>query len=95
MLELRALESGAWLTAARLRAYPIILLALMLAGALVWIALADGLIDRSGKPIGTDFTNVYAAGALALAGSPGDAYDPPRQHAAEKAIFGGTIRRSS
>src|SRR5688500_20316785 len=26
-----------------------------------WIALSDGLIDRHGKPIGTDFSNVYAA----------------------------------
>ncbi|MDO9061684.1 MAG: glycosyltransferase family 87 protein, partial [Bradyrhizobium sp.] len=54
-----------------------------------WIALSDGLIDRNGKPIGTDFSNVYAAGALTWQGRPGDAYVPALQHAAEKAVFGG------
>lgn len=82
-------RSGEWLTAARLRAYPLILLVLSLAIAIVWVALADGLIDRNGKPIGTDFTNVYAAGTLALEGRAEAAYDPVRQHAAEKAVFDG------
>jgi hypothetical protein len=54
-----------------------------------WIALSDGLIDRNGKPLGTDFSNVYAAGQLTWQGRPADAYDPPLQHAAEKAAFGG------
>ena len=48
------------------------------------IALADGLVDRNGKPLGTDFSNVYAAGVLTLEGRPGDAYDPALQHAAEE-----------
>jgi alpha-1,2-mannosyltransferase len=51
--------------------------------------LSDGLIDRNGKPIGTDFSNVYAAGHLAWQGRAADAYDPPLQHEAEKAVFGG------
>jgi hypothetical protein len=54
----------------------------------LWIALADGLIDRNGKPLGTDFSNVYAAGTLALAGKADAAYHWPTAHAAEKAIFG-------
>ena len=54
-----------------------------------WSALSDGAIDRNGKPVGTDFSNTYAAGTLALAGKPVDAYDPELQHAAEKAVFGG------
>ena len=54
-----------------------------------WIALSDGLIDRNGKPLGTDFSNVYAAGTLTWQGRPADAYAPPLQHAAEKAVFGG------
>jgi hypothetical protein len=37
--------------------------------------------DRNGKPLGTDFSNVYAAGARTLEGRPGDAYDPVLQHA--------------
>ena len=54
-----------------------------------WIAVSDGLIDRNGKPLGTDFSNVYAAGALTWQGRPADAYQPALQHAAEKAVFGG------
>ena len=33
-----------------------------------WIALSDGVIDRNGKPVGTDFSNIYAAGTLTLEG---------------------------
>ena len=54
-----------------------------------WIALSDGLIDRNGKPLGTDFSNVYAAGALTWQGRPAEAYVPALQHAEEKAVFGG------
>src|SRR6059058_6098418 len=85
----QGLRSGEWLTAARIRGYSLIALtigAFVLAG---WIATSDGLIDRNGKPIGTDFSNVYAAGQLTWQGRPADAYDPALQHAAEKAVFGG------
>ena len=54
-----------------------------------WLAASRGLIDPNGKPIGTDFSNVYAAGELTWQGKPADAYDPALQHAAEKATFGG------
>jgi alpha-1,2-mannosyltransferase len=54
-----------------------------------WIAVSDGMIDRNGKPLGTDFSNVYAAGRLTWQGRPADAYVPALQHAAEKATFGG------
>src|SRR5438105_147271 len=51
-------KSGTWLTRERLYGYPLILLVVSLTTAMIWIALADGLIDRNGKPIGTDFSNV-------------------------------------
>ncbi|MDU2928258.1 glycosyltransferase family 87 protein, partial [Bradyrhizobium sp.] len=84
-----ALRSGDWLTAARIKSYSWILLAFTMATIAGWIALSDGLIDRHGKPIGTDFSNVYAAGVLTLQGKAADAYDPPLQHATEKAVFHG------
>lgn len=83
------LRSGRWLTAERTRAYSLILLGIAAIALVGWIAVSDGLIDRNGKPIGTDFSNVYAAGTLTWQGRPADAYDPARQHAAEKAVFGG------
>ena len=83
------LRSGAWLTPARARGYSLILLGVCAVAMSGWIALSDGLIDRNGKPIGTDFSNVYAAGSLTWQGRPADAYVPALQHAAEKAVFGG------
>jgi hypothetical protein len=85
----QALRSGRWLTAQRLTGYSLILLALGAVIMSVWVALSDGLIDRNGKPIGTDFSNVYAAGRLTWQGHPADAYDPVLQHQAESAVFDG------
>lgn len=82
-------RSGGWLTAQRARAYSVLILGLGLAAFTAWAALSDGLLDRNGKPLGTDFSNVYAAGTLVRQGRPADAYDPARQHAAEVAVFGG------
>ena len=83
------LRSGEWLTPARARGYSLILLVIFTLAFAGWIAIADGLIDRNGKPIGTDFSNVYAAGELTWQGKPADAYSPALQHEAEKAAFGG------
>jgi hypothetical protein len=83
----QGLRSGRWLTAQRLSAYSLILLALGVVIVIAWVALSDGMVDRNGKPIGTDFSNVYAAGRLTWLGHPADAYDPMLQHQAEKAVF--------
>jgi hypothetical protein len=83
------LRSGDWLTVARIRGYSLILLAICAVAMVGWIAVSDGLIDRNGKPIGTDFSNVYAAGTLTWQGRPAEAYEPAHQHDAEKAVFGG------
>ena len=83
------LRSGAWLTSARAQGYSLLLLGICIVAISGWIALSDGLIDRNSKPIGTDFSNVYAAGSLTWQGRPADAYVPALQHAAEKAVFGG------
>jgi len=85
----QGLRSGDWLTTSRLRGYSLIVLgfsALVLSG---WIAISDGMIGRNGQPIGTDFSNVYAAGTLTWQGRPAEAYVPSLQHAAEQAVFGG------
>src|SRR6202795_467713 len=85
----QGLRSGEWLTPARARGYSLILLGICTLAIAGWIAVSDGLIDRNGKPLGTDFSNVYAAGRLTWQGRPAQAYQPALQHAAEKAVFGG------
>jgi hypothetical protein len=85
----QGLRTGQWLTAARTRGYSLILLGTCVIAMAGWVALSDGLIDRNGKPVGTDFSNVYAAGTLTWQGRSAQAYEPALQHAAEKAVFGG------
>ena len=85
----QSLRTGEWLTAARIRGYSLILLVLSVLVFAGWIAVADGLIDRNGQPIGTDFSNVYAAGALTWQGRSAEAYSPPLQHPARE----GRVRR--
>jgi alpha-1,2-mannosyltransferase len=85
----QGLRSGEWLTPARARGYSLILLGLCVLAVAGWIASSDGLIDRNGKPLGTDFSNVYAAGQLTWQDRPAEAYEPALQHTAEKAVFGG------
>ena len=85
----QAFRTGRWLTPARARTYSLLLLAFYALAMVGWIAASNGLIDRNGKPIGTDFSNVYAAGTLTWQGRPAEAYEPALQHTAEKAIFDG------
>ena len=84
----QALRSGSWLTPARGRGYSLILLAIAALAIIGWIALSDGLVDRNGKPIGTDFSSFYAAGALALEGKAADAYSMAAHYAREQQLFG-------
>jgi hypothetical protein len=84
----QGLRSGRWLTAARARGYSLILLGICAIAAAGWIALSDGLVDRNGKPIGTDFASFYAAGSLVLDGRAGEVYRMAAHYAREQQIFG-------
>ncbi|MCK1513586.1 DUF2029 domain-containing protein [Bradyrhizobium sp. 190] len=84
----QGLRSGEWLTVTRMRAYSLILLGVSVLVFAGWIAVSDGLIDRNGKPIGTDFSSFYAAGSLVLDGRPGDVYNMAAHYAREQQIFG-------
>ena len=82
------LRSGRWLTRERMRLVAFALLAAFVLGAGFLIATSDGLNDRFGRPLGTDYSNVYAAGTDVLDGEPTAPFDPARQFAREQAIFG-------
>jgi alpha-1,2-mannosyltransferase len=82
------IASGAWLTLARLRAYALILLALAMLALGALFATSSGLNDYQGRPLGTDFSNVYAAGKYVLEGRPEAPFSPPLQHKKEQEIFG-------
>jgi hypothetical protein len=82
------LRSGSWLTRERMRLVALAVLAASAIGLVLLLATSDGLNDRLGRPLGTDFSNVYAAGSYVLGGEPTAPFDPPRQFAREQAIFG-------
>ena len=84
----KSLSDCAWLDAGRARAYARILLLVTLVGAVGWIALSTGGLDRQGKPIGADFVGFYTASRLALDGRADLAYDVGAHWAAQKALFG-------
>ena len=83
-----ALRSGDWLTRERVRLIAVALFVASALGFLFLVVTAHGMVDRQGRPIGTDFSNVYAAGTYVLDGEPEAPFDPPRQYAREQSIFG-------
>lgn len=83
-----SIASGVWLTPARLRAYSLILLAFSMLALGALLATSNGLNDYQNRPLGTDFSNVYAAGKYVLDGKPQAPFDPPLQHKKEQEIFG-------
>jgi alpha-1,2-mannosyltransferase len=85
---LERIRSGDWVTRERMRLVAIGLLIAYAAGLAYLFGTADGLNDASGRPLGTDFANVYAAGTLVLDGQPQAPFDPALQYAREQAIFG-------
>jgi hypothetical protein len=81
-------RSGAWLTRERVRLIALAVLAASAIGFLYLVVTAHGVIDTRGRPLGTDFSNVYAAGTYVLDGQPQAPFDPALQLARERAIFG-------
>jgi alpha-1,2-mannosyltransferase len=82
------LQTGDWITRGRMRLWALALLVASLAGIGFLLATSDGLNDYQGRPLGTDFSDIYAGGTYVLDGTPALAFDPPLQHAREQAIFG-------
>jgi hypothetical protein len=83
-----SLKSGSWLTPERLRVYPALLLGLQATALVALVATSDGLHDFWGRPLGTDFAQVWVAGTEVLGGHPGQPFDVDAHVAAQRAFFG-------
>jgi len=82
---MRALSDGAWLTRARMCRIAT-LSALATAAMLVFLfATAHGTLDRYGRPLGTDFSNVWTAGRMALGGDAARAWVWSAHYAVQQA----------
>lgn len=83
-----ALRDGRWLTPARLQAYALMLLAGYAAFAVWLLATSHGALDAFGRPIGTDFANVWSSGRMVLEGRPEAAFDPAIQRPYQQQLLG-------
>jgi alpha-1,2-mannosyltransferase len=52
------------------------------------VVTSNGLNDRLGRPLSTDFAHVYAAARYVLEGDVTASFDPHKQYVREQAIFG-------
>jgi len=73
---------------ARFRSYPLIFIAGFAAAIVFLAATAHGVNDYAGRPLGTDFSDVYAAGTAALKGHAAQVFDIRYQWHSEQALFG-------
>lgn len=84
----RFLRDAPFLTQTRATAYARLfaLIALVMAG--IWIATADGLIDRNGTPLGSDYLALYAGGEMAREGRAAQAYEPKAHFNVAQSVIG-------
>lgn len=82
------LATGDWLSRERVRRVSAIVGAGTLC-LLAWLAIsAHGTLDWLGRPLGTDFSQVWAAGRMALHGNAPDAWDWHKHFLVQRAIHG-------
>jgi hypothetical protein len=74
-----------WRTSAQVRRQAIVLVVLQALALAFFVAGTHGWITKGVAPTTTDYASFYAAGQLADAGRPADAYDRARHLAAEEA----------
>lgn len=72
-----AIRSGNWVNRNRVRAVSAITLALTIAAVIAWLVTANGTLDAMNRPLGTDFSMLWNAGALANTGQAPAAWDWP------------------
>jgi glycosyl transferase family 87 len=83
-----ALASGSWLTRDRIRRVAAIC-GLGSTMMLLWLAITSrGTLDWLGRPLGTDFSDVWAAGKMALNGHAADAWNWSKHFAIQRALHG-------
>ncbi|WP_394440748.1 glycosyltransferase family 87 protein [Sphingobium naphthae] len=75
-------------TRPRMRVAAVAMIAAMLAGLVYLVATAHGTVDSLGRPIGTDFSNVWTAGWMANHGDAPRAWDWPSHHAVQAWLHG-------
>lgn len=84
---LTVLRNAPWLTRARIARAAWLLLACEVLALAALVLSLDGVIDPKGRPLGTDFAQVWAAGQMVNAGHPAGPFDPAAHYAVQKQAF--------
>jgi hypothetical protein len=84
----RAFSEGSWLTSGRVRAIAWLSGLATVTALLFLFGTADGTLDRFGRPLGTDFSNVWTAGRMALDGRAAEAWSWNAHHTVQQATHG-------
>lgn len=80
------LSPDSFVTRARVRLTAILVLAATVIGLSYLFATGHGTVDSLGRPLGTDFSNVWTAGWMADHGRAPAAWDWPTQHEVQKQV---------
>jgi alpha-1,2-mannosyltransferase len=80
-------SDASWINTKRITVYTRLIVALYALLMLVWLALSPSLIDPNGKPVGTDFMNVWTAGKMVLNSQAASVYDYNQHFAVQKAAL--------
>lgn len=81
-------QNGAWVSERRTQVVCLLLIAATILSYAILLIGAHGTLDAMGRPIGTDFSNVYAAGVMADQGRAAAAWIWPDHYAVQQAIHG-------
>lgn len=86
--QVAAIADGSWLTRERVTRIAWLCAAVTVA-MLGWLfASANGTLDWSGRPLGSDFSNVWTAGRMALEGRAAEAWLWPEHFEVQKQVHG-------
>ena len=83
-----SLRRGYLFSLARIERVSVCLLIAYAVALAALLVSSDGMTDYAGRPLGTDFSNVYAAGLMAREGDAAAAWDWSQHYAVQQKVFG-------
>jgi hypothetical protein len=84
------IRDGSWLDQARVRRIAWLCLAVSIIAIVALFATAHGTLDYKGRPLGTDFSQVWTAGAMVRDGRAAQVWDWPSHFAVQQAFHHST-----
>lgn len=85
-----ALRDGTWLSAERVRRIVAICLVVSAASIALLFATSQGTLDWKGRPLGTDFSQLWTAGTMVWDGRAAAVWDWPSHFAVQQRFHGST-----